>query len=346
YAVVSLLLLCLTKLVYIVLLPILYLYTPFVLYQGDSSIWHYLVNQIRLNFRKYLRFLIFPTVVIFVVIGTVNNYKFGSPFVTGYSQWLEEKELFFPSRIFEGLYGFLISRQKSIFLHFSVLLLSFFGLRKFFKKYTFDTLFSGTIFVSFLLLNSCFLKWHGGHCYGPRYLLFILPVLSMPLVEFLSSFAKTFKKREGENAGLLHGKGTFFLKRVMDKPTGLVPVLGSSVILIYTFSLQVNVNSLNFYTYYHVKDIFRFIKYDKEDVSQQNMLTRINTYFEDRDFVTVAGDLISNKTKKRPFYPIEQIPKKHKDVREYLGELVIMISRYNYFWFGKDTLGTPWRHDD
>jgi hypothetical protein len=40
---------------------------------------------------------------------------------------------------------------------------------------------AASVFVSFLAMNASFNGWHGGYCFGPRYLVPTLPFLALPL---------------------------------------------------------------------------------------------------------------------------------------------------------------------
>jgi hypothetical protein len=99
---------------------------------------------------------------------------------TGYEQW--EPHLF-TVNISDGLAGFLLDPRKSIFVYFPLLLFSIPGAWSFAMKYRFDFSFAAVVFGLFYIVNSAFINWHGDWCYGPRYLLFVLPVLCLPCLE-------------------------------------------------------------------------------------------------------------------------------------------------------------------
>ena len=46
------------------------------------------------------------------------------------------------------------------------------------------------IFLAFLLLNAAFNGWHGGHSFGPRYLVPAVPFLALPLAPVLARWPR------------------------------------------------------------------------------------------------------------------------------------------------------------
>lgn len=89
-----------------------------------------------------------------------------------------------------GLYGLTLSTGKGLLIYAPPVLLSLLGFPKFLRLYRQDALVIGGIFLLFLVVYSTRRGWHGGACWGPRYLLPILPLLMLPAGSFLSSHAK------------------------------------------------------------------------------------------------------------------------------------------------------------
>ena len=118
-----------------------------------------------------------------------NAYRFGSPFNTGYTQWADERRLF-TANIVPALHGFIFSKQKSIFLNFPLMIFALPGWPAFIKHHRFDAITALLFGVVLLVINSAFRHWQGGACYGPRYLLPVAPILSLPfhIVSFGSPF--------------------------------------------------------------------------------------------------------------------------------------------------------------
>lgn len=129
---------------------------------------------------RLVLYAVLPLLTASVLLLAGNWYRFGSPWATGYGQWTAERALF-TSQPAEGLVGFIIDPQKSVFLYFPVLLLAVFGMRSFWRQWPLPFAFACLSFLFMYLLCSWFVNWRGDWCLGPRYLLFVLPALGLPL---------------------------------------------------------------------------------------------------------------------------------------------------------------------
>ena len=302
--------LCLAKLIYICLFPILFIFVLFAAYTRSENLLRFLKYRLCHNFRKYLAYLFGPSIVLLGIILVVNNYKFGSPFDTGYQQWEPEKILF-SSNILEGILGYLFGIQRSIFIHYPVLIFSILGIRKFYKKYPFDLILAFFVFIVFLIINSSFANWTGEWCYGPRYLLFILPILSLPFVETLNLLRDNFKKIQAKVA--------------------IVIITG---VLVWSVLLQINVNSLDFFVFYQVKGTFEQTNYDKKNIELNNIFNRIYRYFDSSHFGKINRDLMAYKLKGETLYPLEQIrPFCSKKSFKVIQTRIMRNIQFNYYWF-------------
>ncbi|MBF0287644.1 MAG: hypothetical protein HQM14_07480 [SAR324 cluster bacterium] len=301
-SVLSLVLLCLCKLVFMLLIPLLCSALLLIGYQPAESIFQHTIKQLRSHHKTYVLYLILPIAGMLAIILLTNHYKFGSPFETGYSQWAANENLF-GGDLRIGIIGFLFSSQRSIFLHFPVLLVALLGIKTFYTKHAFDTLFAAATFILFLLTYSKFIHWAGEACYGPRYLLFILPVLSLPLVEVLHHLFSSIKKRK--------------------KQLLLVFLTGMTL---YSILLQVHVNSLRFHTYYKLEHIMNKASYFRyEDLKK---------YMQILHFGQIYHDLIHYEKFGDTFYPLEtfrgrfdknNFAKMEKDLQNMI--------QYNYWLF-------------
>ncbi|MBQ7529268.1 hypothetical protein IJT10_05135 [bacterium] len=214
----SLFLLILTKSVYVLFLPI-------------CIVLCFVLNRTEL---KKINFW-YPLIVICFIFLSLNYWRFGSPFNNGYSQWNHEANLF-GGNIFEGIYGFLFSSDRSIFIHYPILLISLVAWKKFYREYKDESLLTLGVFLLFLLVNSKFISWAGHWCYGPRFLLFILAQMSLPSLCLFDYIRSHWNKIS-----------------VKLSVVPLILILGSS------FYLQIQVNSLNFFTYYQVESCLRSV---------------------------------------------------------------------------------------
>jgi hypothetical protein len=170
-----------------------------------------------------------PAAGILLFVGGIHSIKFGSPFLTGYHQWRPESHTLTGSAI-EGLRGFLLDPRGSIFLHFPALLLASAGARRFARDYPLDSCAILGMAITYLFLLSKLPNWRGEACYGPRFLLFILPVLSLPFA--------------------------LVAERIFVHPSAAARALGiaaCSTILIPAIWCQVQVNRLSFMAYYEFR---------------------------------------------------------------------------------------------
>ncbi|MDB2463806.1 DUF2079 domain-containing protein [Flavobacteriaceae bacterium] len=117
-----------------------------------------------------------------------NYYRFGDPLESGYSlAWSLANSDSFSfwslSRIPLAFFGLLFSPGKGILFFSTTIILSFLGIKVFFKK-------QRRVFYSVLLVSTVYLgtfsmnfAWHGSiWSYGPRYILPIIPFLYLPII--------------------------------------------------------------------------------------------------------------------------------------------------------------------
>ncbi len=102
-----------------------------------------------------------------ILYGLFNASRFGSFFETGYGAEAGR----FGETFAAGLYGLLVSSDKSFFVYSPVLLLALPGLAAGLKRGARAEVFcvSG-IFILNVLLYANWYEWGGGHCWGPRFL--------------------------------------------------------------------------------------------------------------------------------------------------------------------------------
>ncbi len=104
--------------------------------------------------------------------GLFNAYRFGSFLETGYGA-----EGGFSAPILAGLYGLLLSSDKSVFVYSPVLLLFPFGIAAGAKRgFKPEAACIAGIFVVNIFLYSMWHNWGGGHAWGPRFLVAVEPV--------------------------------------------------------------------------------------------------------------------------------------------------------------------------
>lgn len=130
-----------------------------------------------------LPFFLMPVIVVLAFIGWYNLIRFGAFFDMGYhypgSGYLGLSFMNMP--IYIGLYGFLFSMGKSFFLYNLPTLLSFWGIRGFYKKHKSESVAIALIVVVYLFAFSSWWSWRGDYGeWGPRYILPLVPITLFP----------------------------------------------------------------------------------------------------------------------------------------------------------------------
>ena len=112
-----------------------------------------------------------------------NQIYFGNPMDFGYPVVAEgDKHLnSFETPLATGLYGFLLSPGKSIFLFAPLLLLAIPGVFKLAKRNIGLAIVAGGTPLIYLLFFARYTQWEGGYCVGPRYLVPAIALLCLGL---------------------------------------------------------------------------------------------------------------------------------------------------------------------
>ena len=120
-----------------------------------------------------------------------NYARYGSLWLTGYHAGVGiDADLGWNPRIYQGIYGLLLSPAKSIFLYNPVLILSIIAARQFFRERR-DSVIGFYIIVPFLFLLLFYSAWWSfcGECaWGPRFLFPAIPFLMIPAAVFIRDF--------------------------------------------------------------------------------------------------------------------------------------------------------------
>ena len=105
-----------------------------------------------------------------------NALRFGSPWATGYPA--EER---FSHPLHLGLYGFLFSPGRSVFLFCPVLVIAMFGLPRMWKEARETLGLVAAVVLFHLCVYGCWWAWANGRgLWGPRYLVPMLPLALLP----------------------------------------------------------------------------------------------------------------------------------------------------------------------
>lgn len=173
--------------------------------------------------------LVFAPMLILILLGTVNYVKFGSSLLTGYHQWRPEQHLPTGS-LAEGLWGFFLQPRFSIFLYFPALLIALPCVVKFCRRFPADAMVVFATAALFVIILAKIPTWAGEWTYGPRYLLFVLPVLSLPMILTIDWL---IDNRKRATAWLLSA------------------IAGGA--LLYSAYIQFRVNQTGFFAYYAIR---------------------------------------------------------------------------------------------
>ncbi|MFX1518786.1 MAG: ArnT family glycosyltransferase [Promethearchaeota archaeon] len=134
--------------------------------------------------QKKLIYFLVPIVLLLILLGTYHYVCFGNPFSTPYRYYYHERQQdisFISNPVYIGLYGLLFSPQRGLFFISPVLLLSLYGFFLLYKKYKPETILFLSSFIIISVFYSMLPNWHGAYCYGPRYLLAVVPFIVIPL---------------------------------------------------------------------------------------------------------------------------------------------------------------------
>ena len=112
-----------------------------------------------------------------------NALLFGSPFAFGYPAVAEGAKRLnsFDTPIFKGLYGFLLSPGKSVFIFAPPVILALFGFRALWRRDRSLATLAILLPLADLLFFAKYSQWEGGYCVGPRYLVPALVLLCLGL---------------------------------------------------------------------------------------------------------------------------------------------------------------------
>jgi MFS family permease len=130
----------------------------------------------RRGFERALRYAGFCLPGI-VTLALLNQVRFGSVLTTGYHTAFDKG---FSVPFAKGLVWNLASPYRSLFLYAPAVVLCFFGLRAFARKHRADLLLIVAIAAYVFVVYSGWWAWHGGWCWGPRFLVPIIPLLLIP----------------------------------------------------------------------------------------------------------------------------------------------------------------------
>jgi len=294
--------LLLTRVLFGLLIPTIWLAVAY-------AAWGFEKSQYRRMLRQQGVCLLAPVVVMIAALACINQVKFGAPWLTGYHQWRPGHHL--PTgRWQDGIWGMLFDPQASMFLHFPILMFSLLGLRTFYHRFKLDTV------VIFLLPSALFLvlaktpAWRGEWSYGPRLVIFMLPLLALPLLLYVEWLA----------AAPRH-PGKWALVAVT------VGGLG------YSTYLQYQVNRLEFFTMYRAA----------EPISGALSLEE-GRYFLEHQMGVFNRDLIRHRDDLESLPFVADLKKRKvsdQRLQQYKNALRALADENNFYWKRPPSTPTP-----
>jgi hypothetical protein len=165
----ALFLFCQTKITGLLFLPIFGIYLTHLASRSDLPL------SGKLKF--VLATVVLPAMLIVDAQGCVHLFKFGNPFLSGYHQYWEQPN---PHSVWHVLWEFCFHAQWSFFTTFPVLVLAIPGWRPYFRQHMAEAVFLLAILVTMFTIVAPLPFWRGELAYGPRYFMYLLPVLSLP----------------------------------------------------------------------------------------------------------------------------------------------------------------------
>jgi 4-amino-4-deoxy-L-arabinose transferase-like glycosyltransferase len=125
-----------------------------------------------------------------------NEIYFGNPFEFGYPDVAEGGRHLntFRTPLATGLFGFLFSPGKSVFLFAPPIVLAIAGVRRLWKRDAGLAFVAAGLPLIYLLFFARYTQWDGGYCVGPRYLVPALVVLCLGLGPMLAEAGPGVRK--------------------------------------------------------------------------------------------------------------------------------------------------------
>ena len=173
-----------------------------------------------------------------------------------------------------ALRGFFLAKgNTNAFVHYPLFFFALFGMRRFAKKFPVDSCLILFLFGLITLGVASFSGWKGEWCYGPRHLLLVLVIGSLPFLE------------------------------VMDRAGSFKPLLKCcavgvvACVLGWSLVMQVYMNSLSYFAFYVLRAPWTQFKQEKVDAYFNNTFHRGLIH---RDFIRYIR-------KGKPYFPLETV---------------------------------------
>jgi len=214
------------------------------------------LRNLRTHFADHARYALLPIAGLVLLLAVANEIKFGAPWKMGYAR---EANLW-TGQLSESIPAYLFGPRFSIFLHFPLLIPAAFGLRRMWQERRFEYACIALMFALLFGIYANYTFWRGEASYGPRYLLFGLPALSLPLVYVLDGLRmETGRLRRSVTTVLL------------------------SLFIAVSLAAQIEANRLEFHAFFRLRHQFHSI--DTRDPALNRYLLETHTALFNRDFI-------------------------------------------------------------
>lgn len=264
WCVLSLVALCGVKPVFLPLAPMLGLAIVLGGWNGQANVWPYALSNVRENLGTYIRSGVVPLLILAFVMLWVNDLKFGSPLNMGY----ERETNLFSGEFSESVPAYLFSPRFSIFIHFPLLILALFGMPAFLRRHRYEVVTGWAFFFVMFAIYASYRFWTGEATYGARYLVFGLPVLSLPALSLFDAVHRTPRS---------------WATRLL--------AAGIATLLLVSSAAQVMVNRLEFHAFFRLRQQFQLS--DRRDPELWDYLRNTNTAVFNRDFIRFRDEGIA-----------------------------------------------------
>jgi hypothetical protein len=259
-------------------------------------------DRLRAALREGL-YVIIPFAAILAGLAFINYVKFGSAFATGYDQW--EPQLHRPTGpLREGLWGMLFDAQYSIFLYFPPLALALPMYGVFWRRFRADAVAILTCATVYILVLAKVPTWRGEWTYGPRYLVFILPVLSMPLLLLVD----------------------WIIDRARDQWNARIIALAAAAVLACSGFFQFQVNRLDFFFLYRVMQPL-----------SSTMDADLTRYFCEHNSAILYWDFIKHRDNLDSLFLFVRLENTNdpQKIQKYRQIVKDMLDHENFYWWSK-----------
>ncbi len=172
------------KLQALLLLPAIAGYAVLVCWRGGATPWRSMLHALAGRVAMGLAGLALPLALLLLY----NIQIFGGPFETGYGG--VDPTGLLDSDWKQGLYGLLLSTGKGVFFFSPTILLGLIGIGLHWRQQWRESLLALAVFVINVGFYCRLSYWHGDGSWGPRYMVFVLPFVYLPIAGLLAAIAE------------------------------------------------------------------------------------------------------------------------------------------------------------